>query len=92
MRLVDLIYGEDYVNMNGIPANDDYIMAKHYYEADLDNVFFRKESSFESYQPPDDDLNIIKTKLILCSPSAIKIHFPNQKKKLKNFQCEECLC
>jgi hypothetical protein len=50
VRLVDLIYG-DYRNMNGIRAKDDYVMAGMYYEADLDNLFFRKESEFDSYKP-----------------------------------------
>ena len=61
-----MIYGEkneddDFKSLNGIGVEDDYIMARIYYEVDLDNVFFRKESDFESYQPPDDDLNIIET-------------------------------
>ncbi len=57
MRLVELIYGEEdyfgeFKSVNGIRAKDDYIMAGIYYEADLDNVFYRKVSDFESYQPP----------------------------------------
>ena len=56
MRLVELIYGEKdryyrFKSVNGIGARDDYIMARIYYEADLDNVFYRKVSDFESYQP-----------------------------------------
>ena len=48
--LFDLIYGDVnwegiIKNLNGIRADDDYIMAKIYYEADLDNLFFRKNSS-----------------------------------------------
>ena len=50
--------------MNGIGAEDDYIMARIYYEADLDNVFYRKVSDFESYQPPDADLNRIEAQKI----------------------------
>ena len=69
MRLVDLIYGEKdryagFKSVNGIGAKDDYIMARIYYEADLDNVFYRKVSDFDSYQPPDDDLNRIETRNI----------------------------
>ena len=57
MRLVDLIYGKKMfddvglaMNMNGIIASDGYIMAGIYYEADLDTVFFRRVSKFESYE------------------------------------------
>ncbi len=67
MRLVELIYGENYgyfYNVNGIGAKDDYIMARIYYEADLDNIFYRKVSDFDSYQPPDTDLNRIETRKI----------------------------
>ena len=49
-RLVGLIYGDE-KNMNGIRAHDDYVMAGMYYEADLDNLFYRKESEFNSYKP-----------------------------------------
>ena len=43
------MYGEededgDPINMNGIRARNGYIMAKIYFEADLDNLFFRKKS------------------------------------------------
>ncbi len=50
--------------MNSIRADDDYVMAKIYFEADLDNLFFRKESEFESYQPPGYGLNKIETEKI----------------------------
>ena len=56
MRLVELIYGgkkyRSFKSVNGIRAKDNYIMARIYYEADLDNVFYRKVSDFDSYQPP----------------------------------------
>ena len=69
MRLVDLIYGEKIGrsiirSVNGIRAKDDYIMARIYYEADLDNVFYRKVSDFDSYQPPPRYLNKIETRNI----------------------------
>ena len=52
VRLVDLIYGEKQYglvkSLNGIRAYDNYVMAGMYYEADLDNLFYRKESEFES--------------------------------------------
>ncbi len=51
VRLVDLIYGDEEDNLNGIRASNDYVMAGMYYEADLDNLFFRKESEFDSYKP-----------------------------------------
>ncbi len=64
VRLFDLIYGDedkydDPSNMNGIRAKDDYIMAGVYFEADLNNLFFRKTSSCKSYQPPFKFLNKI---------------------------------
>ena len=37
---------------NGILAGDDYVdyvMKRIYFESDLDNQFFRKDSDFESY-------------------------------------------
>jgi len=69
VRLVELIYGEKrrrsfFKSVNGIGAMDDYIMARIYYEADLDNVFYRKVSDFESYQPPRYSLNRIETRNI----------------------------
>ncbi len=71
MRLVELIYGEKgnyygelFRSVNGIGAKDDYIMARIYYEADLDNVFYRKVSDFDSYQPPHRYLNKIETRNI----------------------------
>ena len=35
---------------NGILADDDYVMKRIYFESDLDNQFFRKDSDFESYE------------------------------------------
>ena len=35
---------------NGILADDDYVMKRIYFESDLDNQFFRKDSDFESYK------------------------------------------
>ena len=38
---------------NGILPNDyysDYVMKRIYFESDLDNQFFRKDSDFESYE------------------------------------------
>jgi len=40
---------------NGILADDDYgdyVMKRIYFESDLDNQFFRKDSDFESYKSP----------------------------------------
>jgi hypothetical protein len=40
---------------NGILADDDYgdyVMKRIYFESDLDNQFFRKDSDFESYESP----------------------------------------
>ena len=47
--------------MNSIRADDDYVMSRAYFEVDLDNVFYRKDSEFESYQPPYRRLNRIET-------------------------------
>ena len=35
---------------NGIFAGDYYVLDRIYFEAKLDNIFFRKESDFESYK------------------------------------------
>ena len=69
VRLVDLIYGGKdrygrFKSLNGIGASDGYVMAGMYYEADLDNLFFRKESEFDSYQPPNTFKNKIETRNI----------------------------
>ena len=40
---------------NGILAGEDwanYVMKRIYFESDLDNQFFRKDSDFESYRVP----------------------------------------
>jgi hypothetical protein len=55
-RLINLLYGADAYsdyekNYNAINAPDDYIMAKIYFETDLDNVYFRKDSVFEPFTP-----------------------------------------
>ena len=68
-------------NLNGICAGDGYIMAKIYYEPNIDNLFFRNESLCESYQPPWRDLNKIETHNIPVFSFRYKPHFPNQKKK-----------
>ncbi len=47
-RLLDLIYTQG--DVNGICADDEYIMEKSYFEADLDNLFYRKNSKFKSYE------------------------------------------
>ena len=47
-RLLDLIYTKR--DVNGIRASDKYIMEKSYFEADLDNLFYRKNSKFKSYE------------------------------------------
>ena len=67
--LVDLIYGDKdkygrFKSLNGIGAEDNYVMAGMYYEADLDNLFFRKESGFDSYKPPGYGLKKIETQNI----------------------------
>ena len=51
-----MIYGDvdengHSINLNGFCAGDGYIMAKIYYEPNIDNLFFRKESLCESYKP-----------------------------------------
>ena len=35
---------------NGILSYDHYVMKRIYFESDLDNQFFRKDSDFESYK------------------------------------------
>ena len=52
-----MLYGEDKndndwnKNYNAISAPDGYIMGKIYFETDLDNVYFRKDSVFEPFTP-----------------------------------------
>ena len=53
---MNLLYGVDtnydeYKNYNAINAPDGYIMGKIYFETDLDNVYFRKDSVFEPFTP-----------------------------------------
>ncbi len=45
--------------MNGIRAWDSYVIASIYFEVDLDNLFYRKQSEFESYYATDEDFNKI---------------------------------
>jgi hypothetical protein len=86
VRLVDLIYGQkwgrsSFKSVNGIGAKDDYIMARIYYEADLDNVFYRKVSDFDSYQPPADYLNRIETRNIPVFSFRYKTPFSKSEEK-----------
>ena len=54
---MNLLYGDDVYNdddeknYNAISAPDGYIMGKTYFETDLDNVYFRKDSVFEPFTP-----------------------------------------
>ena len=88
IRLVDLIYGENYGgnydSVNGIGADDDYIMAQIYYEADLDNVFYRKVSDFDSYPPPHPRLNRIETRNIPVF--SFRYNTPFSKSEEKEFR------
>ena len=70
--------------MNGIRAKDDYIMAGVYFEADLNNLFFRKTSSCKSYQPPYKSLNKIETQKVPVFSFRYKIPF--SKSEEKDFQ------
>jgi len=85
VRLVELIYGEkyydDFRSVNGIRAKDDYIMARIYYEADLDNVFYRKVSDFDSYQPPYSGFNRIETQNIPVFSFRYKTPFSKSEEK-----------
>ena len=51
-NLFDLISNKT----NGILTDDDYpyVMKRIYFEAQIENVFFRKQSEFESYTLSDD--------------------------------------
>ena len=55
-RLINLLYGADEYSdyekkYNAISAPDGYIIGKIYFETDLDNVYFRKDSVFEPFTP-----------------------------------------
>ena len=64
---------------NGIFAGDGYVLDRIYFEAKLDNIFFRKESDFESYESNRGFNKKIESITFLFSPSAIKTLFANLK-------------